>query len=311
MTDRLGELRQGRTATYSDAGDAGRDLESGLGERETRALAHFQEECGRISAVIQWANERLGTGADLGEMERKVEAVRARLKRIAEENKRFRKEHPEHPAVVRTRIVQHTQLARAFMDLVGKLEQAKETHRATVRRELRNDVRRIAPHLGDAEAEQAIDQGRVEQVLVQRERGVTRHQLDSIRARNAQFTQLEKSVTALHQMFTDMSIIVDGQQDLLNDAEYNVEQALPRIRNAAGELEIARTHQKRRRKKVICLIVLLIILVLVIVGIILIILSRTTNLFGGGNGGNTTQRLLTSAWIDPGKERWGNSHNRM
>lgn len=308
MTDRLAELRPSGASRLSE--DTVGDVETGLDAEENRELEKFRRECEAINKAIKWCEKKVqGVEASqvrggsvveedgaVEEVESKINAVRKRLKRIAEENKEFKSENAGRVGMVRVRVVQHTRLAKAFMEVVGELERVKEVRRGGLKRGLVGRVRGVVGEgaVGEAEVERAIDEGRVEMLVEERGGVEARYQLEDVRSRNREIKKVGKKMEELHQMFVDMSIIVDGQQDLLNQIEYNVQEAAPAVKNAAGQLEIAREHQKKKRKKIICLIITLIVLILVIVGIVLIvfrnqIFNKGNNNNSGGNQPNATR----------------------
>ena len=284
------------------------------------SLEKFRIECEKIQKVLSWASsqvehvsqsqQRGGSVVEeeekLENVESKVQAVRRRLKRIAEENKEYRKENPGKTANIRTRVVQHTRLAKEFMEVVGELEKVKEARRSVLRSDLENRVVGVVGkgNLGRNEVGEAIDEGNLDMLVENRGGLDARYQLQDVRERNREIEIIGKKMKELHQMFVDMSIIVDGQQDLLNQIEYNVNETVPAVKSAAGQLEIAREHQKKKRKKIICLCVLVLILIIVIVAIILIVFRK--DIFGGddnnnnsgGGGGTNGTRLLISPDIE-------------
>lgn len=62
-----------------------------------------------------------------------------------------------------------------------------------------------------------------------------------------------------------MSILVESQQTLINDIEYNVQEVKADVKSAGEELVQARAHQKSKNKKKMCVILLILIIIAIIV----------------------------------------------
>jgi hypothetical protein len=60
--------------------------------------------------------------------------------------------------------------------------------------------------------------------------------------------KLEASLKELHQLFLDMSLLVEAQGELLNQIEFSVESAVAYTEKGVQELEKAKEYQKSARK---------------------------------------------------------------
>lgn len=77
--------------------------------------------------------------------------------------------------------------------------------------------------------------------------------------------ELEKNLKELHQVFLDMTVLVESQGEQLDDIENQVARANSFVRNGTQNLEIARKEQKNHRKWGYCAIILLVAIVLFVV----------------------------------------------
>lgn len=105
--------------------------------------------------------------------------------------------------------------------------------------------------------------------------GDKRALLEDIRARNAEIARLGRSVEELNQTFQDISILVEAQQGLVNEVEYNLEEVALDTAQGTGELVKTQNYQrKKRRRQIWCLVILVVIIALVILGVVLAVTRR-------------------------------------
>lgn len=63
--------------------------------------------------------------------------------------------------------------------------------------------------------------------------------LDTIRSRDRELTEIAKSISTLAELFKDLSNLVIDQGTLLDSVEYNIEQTAVHIQGAVEELNTA------------------------------------------------------------------------
>lgn len=308
MTDRLAELQQGHSLS-SGSPEVVDDIEAGLRSEQDAVLAKFNREADAIDKVYVWADKSIRTVQEslsnpdalpkvrdqLDVIEQKLDAVRVRLKRIASENKDLAAAKSSVPSSLRIRVARYTKLGKDFMATTSKLENAREAHKKVIARGVKTDVLRANPAASEAQVDRAIETGGDLESVLTADHTVLAHQIDDLRARNMDIQNLSKNIVELHQMFTDMSILVDGQQELINDIEYNVKEVKTDTKKAGEELLVARRHQKSARKKKICIVVLLIVIVVVIVLAVIIPMAVRNNWFSGGSSSDSSSATPSPA----------------
>eukprot|EP00794_Sanderia_malayensis_P013758 gene13758-15197_t len=72
--------------------------------------------------------------------------------------------------------------------------------------------------------------------------------LRDIEARHNDIMKLETSIRELHEMFTDMAILVESQGEMINNIETNVIKASEYIQSAARDVKKAVTYQSKARR---------------------------------------------------------------
>lgn len=304
MTDRLAELTAGsQSLDYKSSGVYSGDCEDAdddIDEESREDLAAFEREADAITAAISkirdnvheiegryLETEKISTPPDvrlaserevqrmLQESEKRSDAIRKRLKRIAGENKKFQQDFPHKTGVLRVRINTHQAMTKKFMSAMSFLETIQERHQKSVADALEEKLRAINPEATDEEIADAVrngeDQYIVENSLTMKqlppeEQQRLRNGLADLKSRNQEMKKLEASIIQLHQLFTDMQALVESQGELLNNIEYNVEETKGATEAAHEELVQARNHQKSANKKkcILALIVIAIFLAVVI-----------------------------------------------
>lgn len=300
MTDRLAELRQGRSLADSSV-DAD-DIETGVRQEQDAILGKFNKEADAIDKVYTWAESSIDqvydllnnpssiqeAAAKLDLVEKKLDAVRKRLKRIASENKDLAAGGVATPSSLRIRVSRYTKLGKDFMAVTEKLEAAREAHKKAVANGIKADILNADPSINEARLQHALDTGASLDTVVTSNNAALRYQIEDLRARNEDIQKLSRNIVELHQMFTDMSILVEGQQELINDIEYNVKEVKKDTKKAAEELVEARKHQKSARKKKMCICILVIVIILAIAAAILIPMALRNGWFSGGSNAETS-----------------------
>ncbi|KAI0559687.1 syntaxin PM [Gracilaria domingensis] len=306
MTDRLGELRPGAPSEPDD-------IEAGLDAAAEAKLAAFNRKADAIEKVFVWADRSIRTitndlsdpdalpsvTAQLDTIDNKLDAVRKHLRRIADENRQIAAMADSSPATLKHRVNRFTKLSKDFMAITTQMETVRERHRDVVKDGVKRDILAANPHATERQVERALQGGDLQAVLHEDDVHL-HHQIEDLRARNQDIQKLSKNIVELHNMFTDMSLLVENQQELINGIEYNVKEVHQTTKKAAEELVIARNHQKAARKKKWCCIISVVVILLAIAAGIIVWQGLKNDWFGGGNNNNSNvSNTNTTRFIEP------------
>jgi t-SNARE complex subunit (syntaxin) len=88
--------------------------------------------------------------------------------------------------------------------------------------------------------------------------------IGSIEERHYDIINLEKSVIEIYEMFKDMAVIIDIQQDQLDTIEKHINITKEKVRDGENNLNKAEKYQTKARKKLCCLLFILLAIILVI-----------------------------------------------
>lgn len=135
----------------------------------------------------------------------------------------------------------------------------------------------------------------LQKAIQEQGRGRVLDTISEIQERHDATKEIERSLAELHQVFLDMSVLVQEQGEQLDDIESQVARASSFVRGGTDQLQTARKHQKNTRKWTCYAIVLLLVIVLIIV--LPIVLKNSGN--GGGGGGNNNNNPAPAAATPP------------
>lgn len=86
------------------------------------------------------------------------------------------------------------------------------------------------------------------QLLQERSTQAAKNALADIQDKHRDIMKLEQSIVELHQLFVDMSVLVETQGEMLDQIEYSVQQAHAFVEKGVKSLEQAKQSQKDSRK---------------------------------------------------------------
>lgn len=246
-----------------------------------KAIAQIMDNVETIDSMYEQTLQKEGDPDERREVAAKIttlvaqsgkisQAVRKRLRRIAEENETYAKEEPSSVAAVRIRLSTHQVITQSFMNTMQKFEDAQDRHQEAVKLAMERQLRIMNPDATDEDIEKALKRGETDQViedspmlceLPPEEQKRLRAELDILASRNKDIRELERNIVDLHQMFIDMQLLVEQQGDLLNTIEYNVQDTKGRAETGMHELVRAYDFQKRAKRKKWCVAILIIAII--------------------------------------------------
>lgn len=201
---------------------------------------------------------KLGTKAETPEMRERVSQMRQEGKRLCEQIILGLKDS-------RGDVLIRKRLSSDFQQALEKFTQINQD----IERKEELVVRRMS-------SSQNQDSNLVEQQLTQEEQQIDiqfqAYDVEAIRQRTDGIKKIERDVLELHEMFQDLKLLVDEQQESIDTIEKNVVDARMQTEKGHEELIQAEEYQKKARKKQCCILFLvLIVLVAVVLGVVFIV----------------------------------------
>lgn len=169
----------------------------------------------------------------------------------------------------RTRVSIVSGLRKKLVDTMEKFRLLREQ----IAREYKETVeRRYYTVTGEKPDEQTVEtlistgesETFLQKAIQEQGRGQVLDTLTEIQERHDAAKEMQKSLLDLHQIFLDMSVLVQSQGEQLDDIESQVARANSYVRGGTRQLQTARKHQKNTRKWTLYAIILLIIIILII-----------------------------------------------
>jgi syntaxin 1B/2/3 len=105
----------------------------------------------------------------------------------------------------------------------------------------------------------------LQKAIQEQGRGQVLDTINEIQERHDAVKEIEKNLQQLHQVFLDMSVLVQAQGEQLDDIESHVARANSFVRGGTQQLQTARTLQKNTRKWTCYAIIILVVIILLVV----------------------------------------------
>ena len=183
-------------------------------------------------------------------------------------------EFQSKPAQQRVAKTQQQKLRQKFLDFIGQYQDMEFEYREKYKNRVERQLKIVHPKASDREIEEMMEtqensQMFGQQVLQSRKFQDTKAALDEVEQRHQDLMKIEKNVIELHQLFTEMTLMIQQQGEVIDDIETHVSNTVNYTEQANQEIDKAIEHRRSTRKKMWCCCVLGIILVALIVLIIL------------------------------------------
>ncbi|KAM7540242.1 hypothetical protein Aperf_G00000024878 [Anoplocephala perfoliata] len=172
---------------------------------------------------------------------------------------------------------QHRAIGRNFVAVMQEYSKAQTEYRDANKSRILRRMAAADQHFTDEELEEMLESGNP-QIFTQSimaDTQMARQTLDEIEARHQDIIKLEQSIKELHDMFQDVSTLVESQQETIDKIEYNVDNAQDYVETAKKDVEKAVVYQKKsRKKKIIIGIVITVIILIVVISLVATLTRR-------------------------------------
>ena len=193
--------------------------------------------------------------------------VRNKLKALDEALKQQKASDPmaEQTSDFKIRRNMHATLTKKFMETMQDYQDCqtkyKHKYQDTVKRQFKIVKPDATQEEVDAVLEGGSDQIFTDHMLASRN-AQARAALEDVQEKHKDIMRLESSIQELHQLFVDLSVLVESQGELLDTIEYSVSQSLSYTKTGVKELETANQLASKGRKKMCILIVIFLVVLL-------------------------------------------------
>jgi len=194
---------------------------------------------------------------------------------LKEETGKLKAEAKLNASDVRVRENMNTTLTKKFIDEMKIYQQAQHKYKTDINDKVKRQVRVVKPDATDEEINDVMRSEGGRDALYKKKilAGGVNDEIKTTYAKVAGKYQdvltLEQSVAELHQMFLDFALLTEQQGELLDEIEFNVNQAADYVEEANVETHTAIEYQKSIRKKQCWIIIIVSIAVAILLYFIL------------------------------------------
>jgi len=163
----------------------------------------------------------------------------------------------------------HATLTKKFMDVMQTYQDCQSQYKSKCQDTVKRQFKIVKPDATEEEVSQVVEGGG-DQIFTEQMMGSRNAQaraaLEDVQEKHKDIQRLEQSISELHQLFVDLSVLVESQGELLDVIEYSVSQSLSYTKKGVTELEAANTYARKSRKKMCYIMIFLICVALFVVG---------------------------------------------
>lgn len=280
MDDRLASLRQGNSVPVEIQDEENYEADP-LWDKVSTAkanmsrVASLKEEMEKIASGesgVSDSESKLDALAERGnEMISDAKTIVFGLKNEAE---RRRKIGDESMAMIAEN--QFRSLARDLSDCMRDFEQCQEESKEMLKATLKRQVKIATGN--DVNDDQVDELFRMQtdvfaQSLMQNTSSFSTARVTHSIAveKHREIMAIETSLNELHEMFTDLAILLDQQSDIIDCIATNVTRTNQQVVAGAEDIKKARQYQSSSRKKLCCIILLTVIILAVLLVVLAIV----------------------------------------
>lgn len=214
-------------------------------------------------------------------------SVRRILKAVSEESNQLAETGKVTSSDLRIRRTQQAKQAKKFIELMKKFQEMQGLYKGKYKQQLERQYLIVKPTATREELDRLVEGGDAgsvtmisQQLFSMANKSLAQTKLNEMQERQHEILAIEKSIQEIHEMFLDMSLLVDQQGELIDKVGEHVEATLVTTQKAAKHMQSA-VQAKRRNQKLKWILTIVGIVIVIIVGIVIWLEV------GGSNGGGT------------------------
>jgi len=283
------EMEEGETAHTDDTQQLGKlmeeyykevqDIKDNIAQTESK-LGELQKLYNQyLSAIIAEEQKTLKQRQKMliDETGRNVQKIQTDLRNMNERTMQIEKEEGNaNSPVVRIRKQQHALITKEFIGTLNLYQDLQQQFKSNYKNRLKRILKIVNSSNGGSQNPEDLDKTVDEMAekstlnpsdLIQQSMdGLTSTQSATLDAyyneaseTHDDLKQIEYSLRQLHQMFIDFALLVEQQDELLDNIEFNVASTVEYVEKGIKDLKTARKTQKGSRR---CMYIIIIVVVL-------------------------------------------------
>ncbi|XP_072240001.1 syntaxin-3 isoform X2 [Leuresthes tenuis] len=157
-------------------------------------------------------------------------------------------------ADLRIRKSQHAILAKKFVEVMTKYNEAQVDFRDKSKGRIARQLEITGKTTTDEELDEMLEGGNSAVFtagvrLIIMESKINQQALNEIEARHKDIMRLESSIKELHDMFVDIAMLVENQGGMIDRIESNMDQSVGFVERAVADTKKAAKYQQEARRK--------------------------------------------------------------
>ncbi|RWS28475.1 syntaxin-like protein [Leptotrombidium deliense] len=182
-------------------------------------------------------------------IKRSANKARAKIKVMEQNVDQFGKMN-NTSADYRIRKTQHSMLSQKFVEVMTDYNRTQADYRERCKARIQRQLEITGKVTTNEELEEMLESGNpaifTQGILTDTQQA--RQTLADIEARHSDIMKLEKSIRELHDMFTDMALLVEQQGEMIDRIEYHVANSKSYVDKAKQETSKAVLYQSKARR---------------------------------------------------------------
>ncbi|XP_027874774.1 syntaxin-3 [Xiphophorus couchianus] len=168
-------------------------------------------------------------------------------------------------ADLRIRKSQHAILAKKFVEVMTKYNEAQVDFRDKSKGRIARQLEITGKKTTDEELEEMLEGGNSAVFTAGiTESKINQQALNEIEARHKDIMRLESSIKELHDMFVDIAMLVENQGGMIDRIESNMDQSVGFVERAVADTKKAAKFQQEARRKQMMIFCCCVILALIL-----------------------------------------------
>ena len=194
-------------------------------------------------------------------------AIKQALDEIKTENGAYKKDNTNHYSKIQMRTNLYENNIKNFQHTMNTYNTAAHSFKQDLQKRTKRELKIVDAELTEEEVDDIVESGRAQDVIKQAL--VSENLQDVVRVieeRHADIMRLEQQVLEIYELFRDLAVLVDLQQESLDVIENRIMHAKNYTEKAEVELQEAEEYQKKARNRRCCILMVLLVIVAVILG---------------------------------------------
>jgi t-SNARE complex subunit (syntaxin) len=188
----------------------------------------------------------------------------------------------------RIRSLQITNISYRLNEIMHEYNRVQVDYRSKCKERIQRQLQIMGDERTDDQIEDMLESNvQIFSEKMLEEAKLAKQTLVALEERHQDILSLEKSIRELHEMFTDMAMLVESQGQMIENIERAMTKSTDYIADAKVQVKSALTYQRAARRKKIIIIIIIIVVILIVVLILVILLLKYLPKSNNNNSNNS------------------------